>query len=101
MALSPCFIANLNEEIGHELGMTDYRLLDAGFYLLGMRSLLGPNWLNEIDEVCFAVGDDSDTCEFMRNIPLGPTASKELGTIDGWSEVSVKATMHMGQNYIT
>ena len=37
----------------------------------------------------------------MRDIPVGPIASAELGTIDGWSEVSVKASMHMGQNYIT
>ena len=83
--------------------MNDYRMIDASLYLFGIRSLLGPKWLDEIDDVCYVLGEDSftDACAFLRNIPVGPITSKELGTIDGWSEVSVKSIEHMGQNYIT
>ena len=84
MALSPCFIANLNESFGHQMGMNDYRLVDAGFYLLGIHSLLGPHWLDDIDPICYAMGDYFDTCKYMKDIVVGPIASAELGKIDGW-----------------
>ena len=55
--------------------MNDYRFVDAGLYLLGIYSLLGPNWLDDIDDICYAMGENSDICKYMKDVEVGPIAS--------------------------
>ena len=73
--IPPSFIANLNESFGHQMSMNDYRFVDAGLYLLGIYSLLGPNWLDDIDDICYAMGENSDICKYMKDVKVGPIAS--------------------------
>jgi len=61
IALSPCFIANANSEAS-DFSIGQYRLIDAGFKLLGIESLMGPKWLGQRWLLCETLGEDSETC---------------------------------------
>lgn len=61
VALSPCFIANMNSEAS-DFNISQYRMIDAGLQFLGIRSLLGPKWLGQIFLICETLGEESDTC---------------------------------------
>ena len=61
VALSPCFIANMNSEAS-DFDISQYRMIDAGLQFLGIRSLLGPKWLGQIFLICETLGEESDTC---------------------------------------
>ena len=61
IALSPCFIANMNSEAS-DFSIGQYRMIDASFKLLGIESLMGPKWLGQRWLICEALGEDSETC---------------------------------------
>ena len=95
VALAPCFIGNTNSYMSIDEGL--YRGLELGLNLLDIKSLFGPEWPKDVDNLCCILGEESETCAMLRGLPLGPLLG---GTPDGYQEVGVKQSLHMVQNYI-
>lgn len=95
VALSPCLICD-TEEFFEGLNWGWYTLMKNALDILGIESFYGPNWPEQVSDLCWYLGEDSETCHSLRNTILGPI--HEDGVIEGSHEVSVKALFHMAQN---
>ena len=66
--------------------------------LVDIESLFGPNWAEQRKDLCNFLGNDSDSCTKLKEIPLGPIAG---GDIRGYSEIGVQQLMHIAQLVLT
>ena len=96
VALAPCMVSDLS--VFPEVTETNYNLLSTALSLLGIESLFGPNWSEQVSTMCTILGEDSEECIQLRSVPLGP--AHENGILDGLQEVGVKQSLHMAQNYL-
>lgn len=97
VALSPCFIGSFDGLVS-DLDENIYRLLASVFSIFDIHSVLGPDWPEQLGEVCYLRGDDSDECKFLSDIEVGPSAQGD--SIFGYREVGIKHAFHMMQNTI-
>lgn len=103
-ALAPCFIPGSNDFV-KDLTPELYASLAGVFEILDIESLFGPNWLEQRQDMCNVLENDSEACAFLKSIPYGPVAGGELyvygSDIYGYSEIGVQQLQHLGQVAMT
>ena len=74
----------------------DYTQLAQGLSLLGIDSVLGPNWDSQLNLICFITGSSSEVCTGLRSIDV-------LSATNPWGngQVGVKHMKHLGQTSLT
>ena len=93
VALSPCFIPSSVSAVKENTNDM-YAALKSVVELVGIESLFGPKWAEQLKDLCNLLGDDSNPCTNFKEVPVGPIAG---GDITGYSEVGVQQLMHLAQ----
>ena len=66
--------------------------------VIDIESLFGPNWDENLHDLCNLLSHESPECAVLKSIKVGPIAG---GEIDGCSEISAQQLEHLGQVAMT
>ena len=77
MALSPCFIPGSDDYV-KDLTPELYAQISAICEIMGIESLFGPDWEEQKQKMCNLLQNDSEWCEYLESIPVGPIAGGYL-----------------------
>ena len=61
IGVEPCLLSQ-PDNYYPDLDHTDYLVMSSASDLLGIYSLFGANWPEQIDRICSVLGEDSDEC---------------------------------------